>query len=295
MILVTGGTGYVGSRMVQKLKEVGKDVRVLARDPDAARATLPAGVEVARGDVTQPETLPAALAGVDTVIHLVAIIRETGGRTFEAINYEGAVNMIEAAREAGVRRYLQMSALGATPDPNFPYHDTKYRAEQKVKASGTDWTIFRPSIIFGPGDQFFRTLYGLAKIPGPFPLPGGGVAKFQPIWLWDVVDAFVYSLDKPETVGQTYEIGGPQVMSYKEMVGIMMDATHTRRPLLPLPIPLIQPAAWLFDKVLPNPPVTPEQLKMLQLDNSSQHSATQQLIGRPPKPLAEGLEYLTSR
>ncbi len=295
MILVTGGTGYVGSRMVQKLVETGKPVRVLARDPDAARAKLPAGVEAVRGDVTEPDTLPAALAGVDTVIHLVAIIRETGGRTFEEINYRGSVNMVEAAKAAGVRRYLQMSALGATPDPNFPYHDTKYRAEEKVRASGMDWTIFRPSIIYGPGDQFFRTLYGLARIPGPFPLPDGGVAKFQPVWLWDVVDAFVYSLDKPETTGETYEIGGPQVMSYKEMVGIMMDATGTRRPMLPLPIPLIQPIAFLFDKVLPNPPVTPEQLKMLQLDNSSTHSATAQLIGRPPKPLAEGLGYLTAK
>ncbi len=294
MILVTGGTGYVGSRIVQKLVEQGRDVRVLVHDA-AAGARVPTGATAVMGDVTEPETLPDAFAGVDTVIHLVAIIRETRGATFERLNYEGTVHAVDAAKGAGVRRWLQMSALGAMPDPRFPYQDTKYRAEEYVKRSGMNWTIFRPSIIFGPGDQFFSTLYGLSKIPGPFPLPGGGVAKFQPIWLWDVVDAYINALDNPQTVGQTYELGGPQVMSYKEMVGIMMDATGTHRPTLPLPIPLIQPFAFLFDKALTKPPVTPEQLKMLQVDNSSTHSATASLIHREPRALADGLDYLTAK
>jgi len=295
MILVTGATGYVGSRIVQKLVEQGREVRVIARDVAAARAKLPAGATVVAGDVTAPDTLPAAMAGVDTVINLVAIIRETHGATFERLNYQSTVFAVDAARKAGVHRWLQMSALGAMPNPQFPYHDTKYRAEEYVKRSGLDWTIFRPSIIFGPGDQFFTTLYGLAKLPAPFPLPGGGVAQFQPIWLWDVVDAFIGALDDPHTVGQTYDLGGPQVMSYREMVGIMMDATHTHRPLLSLPIPLIQPAAFLFDKILPKPPVTPEQLKMLQVDNSSRHSATASLIHRTPRALEDGLDYLTAK
>jgi len=295
MILITGGTGYVGSRIVQKLVEQGREVRVLARDVAAAQARVPAGATVVAGDVTEPDTLASAFVGVDTVIHLVAIIRETGGATFERLNYEGTVHAVDAAKIAGVRRWLQMSALGAMPDPRFPYQNTKYRAEEYVKRSGMDWTIFRPSIIFGSGDQFFTTLYGLSKIPGPFPLPGGGVAKFQPVWLWDVVDAYVDALDNPRTVGQTYELGGPQVMSYKEMVGIMMNATGTHRPTLSLPIPLIQPFAFLFDKALAKPPVTPEQLKMLQVDNSSTHSATAPLIGREPRALADGLEYLTAK
>jgi uncharacterized protein YbjT (DUF2867 family) len=292
MILVTGGTGYVGSRLVRKLVEQGREVRVLARDVAAARREFPRDVAVAPGDVTAPETLPAALAGVDAVVHLVAIIRERGDRTFETINYQGTVHVVDAAKGAGVRRYLQMSALGALSDPNFPYHDAKYRAEQYVRASGLDWTIFRPSLIFGPGDQFFSTLAGLAKLPAPFVLPDGGVARFQPIWLGDVVDAFIAALDDAATVGKTYELGGPEIMSYKEMVGVVMDVTGTHRPTLPLPAALLKPAAFAFDKLLPKPPVTPEQLKMLRLNNSSSDSATATLIARPPKSLRGGLDYL---
>ncbi|MHB8646009.1 MAG: complex I NDUFA9 subunit family protein [Thermomicrobiales bacterium] len=291
-ILVTGGTGYVGSRLVQKLVEQGREVRLLVRDVTAARRQFPQGVAFAPGDVTAPETLPAALADVDTVIHLVAIIRERGDRTFERVNHEGTVRVVDAGKAVGVRRHLQMSALGALPDPEFPYHDSKYRAEQYVEASGLDWTIFRPSIIFGPGDQFFSALARLAKLPAPFVLPDGGKAKFQPVWLWDVVDSFLRALDDPATVGKVYELGGPEILTYKEMIGVLMDVTGSRRPLLSLPSALLTPAAFAFDKLLPKPPVTPEQLKMLRLDNSSDDSATATLIGRPPKSLREGLDYL---
>jgi NADH dehydrogenase len=277
---------------VRELVEQGRDVRLLVRDVAAAQRQFPRGVAFVQGDVTAPDTLPAALADVDTVIHLVAIIRERGGRTFEKINYQGTVQIVEAEQTAGVRRHLQMSALGALRDPNFPYHDSKYRAEQYVKASGLDWTIFRPSIIFGPGDQFFSTLAGLAKLPVPFVLPDGGVAKFQPVWLGDVVDAFIAALDDPTTIGKTYELGGPEVMSYREMVEVLMDVTGKHRPMLSLPAAFLKPAAFVFDKLLPKPPVTPEQLKMLRLDNSSKDSATATLIGRPPKPLRDGLAYL---
>lgn len=292
MILVTGGTGYVGSRLVQKLVEQGRDVRVLVRDVAAAQRRFPRGVTFAQGDVTEPATLPAALAGVETVIHLVAIIRERGETTFEKINYQGTIHIVDAEKEAGVRRHLQMSALGVLRNPDFPYHDTKYRAEQYVKASGLDWTIFRPSIIFGPGDQFFSTLAGLAKLPAPFVLPDGGVAQFQPVWIGDVVDSYVIALDDPATINTTYELGGPEIMSYKEMVSVLMDVTGNHRPMLPLPAALLKPAAIVFDKLLPKPPVTPEQLKMLRLDNSSKDSATATLIGHPPKSLRVGLDYL---
>src|SRR4051812_22605418 len=195
MILITGGTGYVGTRLVQELVRQGREVRLLVRDVAAARRVFPTGVAFAQGNVTEPETLPAAMAGVDAVVHLVAIIRERGGRTFEKINYEGTVNVVKAERAAGVRRHLQMSALGVLPDPAFPYHGTKYRAEQIVRASGLDWTIFRPSIIFGPGAQFFSPLAGLAKLPAPFVLPDGGTAPFQPVWHDDVVAPFIRALD----------------------------------------------------------------------------------------------------
>lgn len=292
MILVTGGTGYVGGRLVARLAEQKRPVRLLARDVARAQATAPQGVTVVGGDVTRPETLPPAMAGVETVIHLVAIIRERGNVTFERINYEGTVNVVDAETKEGVRRHLQMSALGALPDPRFPYHDTKYRAEEYVKASGLDWTIFRPSLIFGPGDQFFSTLAGLAKLPAPFVMPDGGAAKFQPIWRDDVIDAFIRALDDPATIGRTYELGGPEIMTYRQMVSILMDVTGRHRPTLPVPAALLKPAAFLFDKTLPKPPVTPEQLKMLALDNSTDDSATASLINRPPKPLRAGLDYL---
>lgn len=299
MILLTGGTGYVGSRMVEKLRQRGEPLRLLVRDPARAAALAGDHVTLAKGDVTDPATLPAALEGVDTIIHLVAIIRERpGGVTFERFNYQATVNLVDAAKQAGVKRFIHMSALGVRADPALPYMDTKYRAQRYLQDSGLDWTVFQPSVIFGAGDEFINTLADLVRkplliLPAPIiPVVGDGKTKFQPVWRDDVVDAFLKALDDPATIGQVYQLGGPAPITYEQMLDVIMAKLGKKRGKIHIPAALMKPAVAVMDKLLSKPPVTPAQLSMLRLDNSAPQSATASLIGRPPKALADGIDYI---
>ena len=299
MILLTGGTGYVGSRMLEKLRSRPEPIRLLVRDLERAKKLAGGSVTLAKGDVTDPATLAAALEGVDTVIHLVAIIRERpGGVTFERYNYQGTVNMVDAAKAAGVKRFIHMSALGVKPDPSLPYMDTKYRAQQYVEQSGLAWTAFQPSVIFGKGDEFINTLADLVRkpllfLPAPFlPVVGDGQTKFQPVWRDDVVDAFIHALDNPDTIGKVYQLGGPSMLTYEQMLDTIMAKLGKKRGKIHVPVALMKPAVAIMDKILSKPPVTPAQLTMLRLDNSAPQSATAALIGRAPLALSDGIDYI---
>jgi uncharacterized protein YbjT (DUF2867 family) len=299
MILLTGGTGYVGSHLLARLRRRGEPVRVLARDPSKHQHLVTGNVGVIQGDVTDRDSLAAAMRDVDTVIHLVAIIRERpGGITFERINYGGTVNVVDAAKAAGVSRVIHQSALGARPDPNLPYFDTKYRAEQYVQASGLPYAILRPSVIFGEGDEFVNKLADLVRkplfiLPAPIvPVVGDGSTPFSPVWIGDFVDAVAGILDNPDFFGQIHEIGGPQKVTYEEMMNVIMDVTAIKRAKVHVPVPLMRLPVWVMDKVLPNPPVATEQLKMLALDNSTSNNATERLTGRPPKEFRTGIDFI---
>ncbi len=299
MILVTGGTGYVGQRLVEKLRARSAPVRLLVRDLKRSQKYAGGNITLVQGDVTEPATLAAALEGVDTIIHLVAIIRErSGGITFERLNYQGTVNIVDAAKAAGVQRFIHMSALGAHADLNLPYMDTKFRAQQYVQQSGLSWTVFQPSVIFGEGDEFINTLADLVRkpllfLPAPFlPVVGNGKTKFQPVSREDVIDAFIKALDDQGTVGKVYQLGGPKVLTYAEMLDVIMAKLGKKRGKIYVPVALMKPVVAIMDKVLAKPPVTPAQLSMLRLDNSAPESATQSLIGRPPLALADGIDYI---
>lgn len=299
MLLLTGGTGYVGSHLLAKLRGRGEPVRVLVRDPAKYQHLATGNVGLAQGDVTDPESLKKAFEGVDRAIHLVAIIRQRpGGITFERINYGGTLNVVAMAQLAGVKRLLHMSALGVRPDPKLPYFDTKYRAEQVVQESGLPWTIFQPSVIFGEGDEFVNKLADLVRkplfvLPAPImPVVGDGKTPFQPVWVGDVVDAFVNALDDPLTIGKTYQLGGPRRIEYEAMMNQIMAVVGIQRSKVHVPISLMMLPATLMDKLLPNPPVTGEQLKMLRLDNSAPASATETLLGRAPKDFKDGIDYI---
>lgn len=299
MILVTGGTGYVGSRLIEKLRQRPEPVRVLVRTPEKAQKLVAGNVSIVKGDVTDPESLIAAMKGVSTVIHLVAIIRErSGGISFERMNYQATVNVVDAAKAAGVKRFLHMSALGVVNDPNLPYMDTKFRAQKYVEASGLDWTVFQPSVIFGEGDEFINTLADLVRrplmiAPAPFvPVVGDGKTKFQPVWRDDVIDAFIKALDDHSTIGQIYQLGGPEALTYEQMLDLIMQKLGKKRSKIYVPVPLMKPAVFMMDKLLPKPPVTPAQLTMLSLDNSAPQSATEQLIGHRPLALGDGIDYI---
>ncbi len=299
MILLTGGSGYVGSHLLGRLRRRGEPVRVLVRNMDEGQHLATGNVGLAKGDVTDPESLTQAMQGIDTVVHLVGIIRERpGGVTFERINYGGTVNVVEAAKAAGVKRILYQSALGARPDPSLPYFDTKYRAEQYVQHSGLEYSILRPSVIFGEGDEFVNKLADLVRkplliLPGPvIPVVGDGLTPFSPIWIGDFDDAAAGILDHPELDRQIYELGGPRRLAYEQMIDQIMDVVGIKRVKVHIPLGLMKLPVAVMDRLLPNPPVTIEQLKMLRLDNSTTPDVAERLAGHELKDFRDGIDFI---
>ncbi len=293
-IFITGGTGFVGTNLRAAL--AGRPLRLLVRDRAADVNLASDEVELIEGDVAKPETLRGAIDGCEAVIHLVAIIAEQGGATFDAVIHRGTANVVDAAEAAGVRRFLHMSAMGTRNDPRYGYFQAKWRAEQVVEQSGIPWTIFRPSVIFGPGDEFISTLPGLVKLAPVIPVVGDGESKFQPISVAEVAEAFVRALEDPATAGRVYELGGGKVYGYAEMLDVIAAKLGKSKPKIKIPVGLMLPIVKL-SKSLPKPlrpPVTEEQLKMLSVDNASDHSATAELIGRPPLKLEDGIDYVVS-
>ena len=217
MILVTGGTGFVGPRIVHALRARDLQVRALVRDPDRARSLRNWGVELVRGDVTEPETLRAALDGCDTVVHLVAIIQGKPA-DFERIMCQGTRNVVAAAQAAGARRFVLMSALGVNEQTRetIPYFHCKWEMEQATAESGIDHVIFRPSFVFGPGGGALETFVKVAKAPVNV-VVGPGTERVQPIWIEDVAEHFALAIDKPEATNRTFELGGPDVVSWNEL------------------------------------------------------------------------------
>ncbi|HET7094900.1 MAG TPA: NAD-dependent epimerase/dehydratase family protein [Thermomicrobiales bacterium] len=293
-ILITGGTGFVGAAIRAALRD--RPARLLVRDwRDVARLAGP-NVEVVAGDITRPDTLAAACDGCEAVIHLVAIIAEQKGATFDEVIRQGTVNVADAARAAGARRLLHMSALGTRNDPRFPYFEAKWQAEQAVMGSGIPWTIFRPSIIFGPGDEFINTLARLVKAAPAIPVAGNGRNAFQPVAVDDVAAAFVHALDDPATAGHIYDIGGGKIYTYDQLLDAIARKLGVRKRKVHLPISAIR-AAVALSRPLPKalrPPVTDAQLKMLAIDNCSNQSATAELAGHPPLALEDGIDYIVA-
>ncbi|CAN5566548.1 NAD(P)H-binding protein [soil metagenome] len=291
-IFITGATGFVGSALVSALGD--RPLRLLVRDVDKFRDLESQHIEVVEGDVTDAGSLRETMLGCSTVIHLVAIIEESGNRSFDQVIRQGTENAINEARASGVRRFIQMSALGAANLPNFPYHQSKWRAEEAVRASGLDWTIVRPSIIFGPGDGFITTLAGVVRTFPILPVVGDGTSRFQPIAVEDVAASLVSTLDTPNTIGGIYELGGPDILTYEELLQLIAKHLGKTRRAIHIPVPLMR-AVVSASKPLPKklrPPVTHDQLRMLALDNTTANSATERLIGHPPRTLRDNLGYI---
>lgn len=294
-VLITGGTGYVGGNIRDAL--AGRPVRLLVRNMRAAGNLVSKDVELAQGDVTKADTLRGAMDGCEAVVHLVGIIEESGGATFDEVIRAGTENAVAEAKRAGVRRFVHMSAMGAQNNAAFPYMRAKWQAEQAVKASGIPWTIFRPSVIYGPGDGFINVLAQLVKNPliPVVPVVGEGTSKFQPVSVKDVAAAFRKALDEPKTAGETYELGGPEVFTYEQLLEVIAGKLGKgRKPRVHLPVGLMKTVVTL-SAPLPKaikPPVTKEQLRMLALDNASSASATPKLIGGPPRSLRDNIDYI---
>ncbi len=219
MILITGGSGFIGRRIVARLAEGGSSLRVLARGQ--RQAALPDSAEVAKGDIVSGEGLAEAMVGAEKVIHLVAIIRESAGQTFEGAIRGGSERVLEAAKVAGVKKFVYVSAIGAQDNPKYPYLRAKWQAERAVAMSGLTYTILRPSIVFGVGDEFINALAGLVRYNPVVPVAGDGKTKFQPIWVEDVVTCIVACLDEDAHAGQTLEVGGPEQLTYDEILDVV--------------------------------------------------------------------------
>jgi NADH dehydrogenase len=267
-ILVTGGTGFVGPKIVHALRAEERPVRALVRDPRRG-ATLEAwGCELVRGDMTDAESLRHAVEGCDAVVHLVAII---AGRpsAFERLMIQGTRDLVAAAREAGVGRFVLMSALGTSERSKdlVPYYRAKWAMEQAVSGSGIDSTIFRPSFVFGRDGGILPMFVRQARYLPVIPIAGDGNRRLQPIWVEDVAQFFARSLSTPEAVGRTFDLGGPDTPTWNELFEAIKRALGTRRPTVHIPVGLLRANAAILER-LPRPPVTRDQLTMLEFEDN---------------------------
>jgi uncharacterized protein YbjT (DUF2867 family) len=296
-ILVTGAAGYVGNNTVKRLVELGKPVRAMVHDVEKAQkrlASVKDRIEIVRGDVTKPDSLKPLMQGVSAVVHLVAIAIEKGANTYESINYQGTINVVDAANDADVPRFINMSQNGA--DSSLPYRflKSKGRAQEYVAKYARNWTALRPSAIFGPQDEFFNSLARMVQLtPIVFPLIGGGKAQFQPVSVYDVAEAVVRSLDDDTTIGKELGLGGPEVLTLGEIEKRVLTAMGTSRVLVPAPVGLLRPAVFLMEKALPGSPVTTSLLDLLAVPNVVPNNALVEHFGIAPRPFSgEHIAYL---
>lgn len=300
-LLVTGGTGFVGTHLVNAMLRRGHAVAVLARNPERARSRYNRPVETVSGDVLSPDLLDAAVAGRDAVIHLVGIIHEKGAQTFDRMHREAVENVVGAMNAQGVRRLLHMSAMGSAEDSPSAYGRSKAAGERVARDSGLDWTIFRPSIIFGPGDGFVSLLAPIVRRNPLFiPVIGSGETRFMPVSVYDVARVFADSLEKPETIGGVFEVGGPRTLTLNELYReIALAVGKARKPLLHLPLWWGRFLAARFESAarhgwIESPPLTRDQLASLSRDNTADVSRTLAVFGGEWRQLRPGLrEYLS--
>jgi NADH dehydrogenase len=290
-VAVVGATGFVGRHVVDAL--LGAGHRVIAISRSGRR--LPgwaAEVEARPADVETGRVLEAALDGADAVVHLVAIPRQTGGRTFAEVNVRGTRRVVEAASTAGIRRFVHLSVMGAAEDPKLAYLHSKWLGERAVRESNLEWVVFRPSLLFGPGDGFFRLVRTTLKwwSPGVVVIPGHGDTLFQPLAVDDLARAVERAVVDAERAGSVYEIGGPAHWSYRQIVDEVMRVTGMRRLKLGMPVPLISALTVVTDRVLPIFPVSHDQIASLGRPNFTEVEAFERAFGFAPRRM--DLAYL---
>jgi uncharacterized protein YbjT (DUF2867 family) len=266
---VFGGSGFIGRYVVKRLAQQGFVVRVPSRDPEGALFLKPMGavgqVVPLYASVTHEATVHRAVEGAEIVVNLVGLLAESGSASFQAIHVEGAERIARLSAAAGVGRLVQISAIGADPASPSRYASTKGKAEQAVQAAFPGATILRPSLVFGIEDNFFNRFAAIARLSPIMPVIAGGT-KMQPVFVGDVADAVMAALASPATKGKTFELGGPMVWTFRDILAFILKTTHRDRPLVDIPMGIARIQASILQHV-PGKPLTPDQLLMLAHDN----------------------------
>ncbi len=269
-VTVFGGSGFIGRYVVARLADRGWTIRVAVRNPRRANFLRPLGnvgqIVPIRTRLQDAQEVAAAVAGADAVVNLVGILAPSGKQTFASVQAEGPGLIAKAAAAEGIERMVQVSAIGADPDASADYARTKGLGERAVRAALPQAVILRPSIVFGPEDGFFNRFAAMARLSPALPLIGGGHTRFQPVYVGDVADAAVAALESEAARGKTYELGGPHVYSFKELLEILLKTIRRKRLLVPVPWALAYAQGSVL-QLLPDPPLTRDQVKLLESDN----------------------------
>jgi NADH dehydrogenase len=292
-VAVAGGTGFVGSAIAVELHRRGHRVVVLSHSGEAARGPLPDSIEIRRADVTEPAALAPALQGVDVLAIALAfpnspMEQPNRGLTFEAVDAAGTEHLVAAARQAGVGRVLYVSGAGAAPDAKRHWYRAKWRAEQAIRGSGLNWTIIRPTWIFGPRDVSLNRFLGFARRLPFVPLANSGRQQLAPVFIDDVARLVADAIVEPEAANAVFEVGGPETLTMRAIVARALRAAGIRRPILPGPTPLLKLAAWPL-QFLPTPPLTPAAVDFVNQPATVDLGPLLKRLPRDLTPLDEGL------
>ncbi|MGH7545982.1 MAG: complex I NDUFA9 subunit family protein [Gemmatimonadota bacterium] len=289
-VFLTGGTGFVGGAVARALRRRGHAIRALVRDPARARDLGEQGAELVKGDIVDAPSLRDATRGCEAAIHLIGIIREKGRYTFEAVHTRGTTNVLAAAREAGVRRFVQMSALGAKSG-GTEYHRTKHEAEERVRRAGIPFAILRPSLIFGRASPVVQLWLRMVRLSPVVPVLGDGRYRLQPVFVDDVAAAFVRAAERSELTDGVYEIAGPEVLTYDEVLDAVAQAMGKRIRKWHIPLAIVWPPVRLAAALRLPAPIAPHELQMLLEENVAAEpaNALADVFGLEPRSFREWL------
>jgi NADH dehydrogenase len=297
VVLVTGGTGFLGRAVIRMLTQSDYQVRTLMR-PSRRSPELPAGipVEAAISSLIDKRGVRAAMVGVKSVVHLAGAERGGLEAGLRAVDVEGTRVLVEAARQAGVNRIIFVSHLGAEPSSAFPALRAKALAEEAIRKSDLPYTIIRSSLVYGEGDRFTTSLAMLLGIsPGIFPIPGDGMTAIQPVWVDDLATCVAWSLEEESMVGETYDIGGPEFLTLRQVVEMVMQEAGSRRWLVNASPLYLRGLTWLFQRILPNPPITTFWFDYLASSRTASLDAMPTIFGLKPSMMTDQLRYLGER
>lgn len=291
-VVVTGAAGFLGRRVVREIAAMGRPVRAIVRRPEQRAIVDLANVHVFEADVTDSNALAAAMSGASQVVHCAAILRERGSATYEAVNVQGTQKVFQAAVDAGIQRGVLVSVVGADQTSSARYFNSRGKSEAAALTSGINLSIARLSALFGEGDEFANALAALVKLGPLVPVIGSGKTRFQPLSADDAAYAIARLAHSPGHDGEILELGGPDVMDYRQILDLIAATMGRRTIKVGLPLLIMRPVVRIMELLTPNPPATSEQLKMLDTDNVPAGPSFTDLFDRPPRPMRGNIDYV---